>query len=186
MRKTHNIYNLFNLIENTETHVILEKKDSATMLDLIKIGCFNGDEQIIRLTKGTNQTCTIWDSKGSHYSWYWGDGGFTLVSDLQSKKGKLIQQAIEDEWGIMVHGSASSIRKDMARIQQKHSITHEVVYWNNGMGYGCRKDGEFLRMFKSEQEIIDLYLELGYDIIDRTKRRAEATGFMVTTMIIVK
>ena len=42
---------MVDIIENNENCVVLEVKDNKKM-DLIKLGCFDGDEELIRLTKG--------------------------------------------------------------------------------------------------------------------------------------
>jgi len=42
---------LVDIIENNEECVILKVKDNKT-LDLIKLGYFDGNEELIRLTKG--------------------------------------------------------------------------------------------------------------------------------------
>lgn len=85
---------------NKEDCVVLNVKPGAT-LDLICLGCFNGDEVMFRLTKGRQHECTVWyGNEFKHYSWSWGDKGNTLVSERLSKLGNLIQSCIEDDFGI--------------------------------------------------------------------------------------
>lgn len=80
------------VVENNEDCVILEVIGKP--IDMIKLGCFNGDETMIRLTKGDKHTCTVWTKNGNHYSWHWGLSGHSLVSDQMNKQRKLIVECI--------------------------------------------------------------------------------------------
>lgn len=85
-------------INNAEC-VVLKVKDGQEM-NLLGLGCFNGDEKILRLTKGRNVTCTVIRDDGRRYSWDWGIDGYTLVTDAQRRKGQMIQECIERDYGI--------------------------------------------------------------------------------------
>lgn len=157
------LYQLVSLVSNTEDAVVLKVNKGAEM-DLVCLGCFNGDETMFRLTKGKDHTCTVWDKKGNYYSWYWGDSGYTLVSDEMRKRGHMIKQAIEDGFDILVYGSKESIRKNMFQ----NNGEHQIVLWSNaapGHDCGCRKDGEFFRFFDSVNEAKTYFKDLGYNII---------------------
>ena len=56
------LFDLVELISNTEDAVVLKVKPGSEV-DLICLGCFNGDETMLRLTKGKTITCTVWTSK---------------------------------------------------------------------------------------------------------------------------
>lgn len=86
------------MIENNADCVLLEVKP-AQRINLISLGCFNGDEKMLRLTKGRTVTCTVFTDKGS-YSWSWGSDGFTLVTDQMRRKGHLIQECIEKDFQV--------------------------------------------------------------------------------------
>lgn len=79
--------------------VVLKVKDGQEM-NLISLGCFNGDETMMRLTKGKNVTCTLFRQGGKSFSWHWGIDGYTLVSDQVWRMGRLIQSCIENDFGI--------------------------------------------------------------------------------------
>lgn len=91
---------LVDVYTNNSECVVLKVKDDVRM-DLIALG-FNGDEEFIRLTKGDTNTCTIWNKKGDSYSWHWGLGGYTLVSDSMFKKRYKIVDTIVKDFGIFV------------------------------------------------------------------------------------
>lgn len=91
---------LVTLEENNTSCVILEVKPNS-FKELIKLGCFSGDEKMIRVTKGRNHTYTIWHGEeNKSYSWNWGESGYTLVSDSMHEMRRLIMSTIEGEFGI--------------------------------------------------------------------------------------
>ena len=167
MKKLHE---LVELVSNTEEAVVLKVKDGCQM-DLICLGCFNGDESVLRLNKGRSITCTIWTTKGTHYSWEWGDGGHTLVTENMTKKGRMIQQCVEDYFDILVYGYKESIREDM-RKPSDISIHHLQLWENAGPGHdcGCRKDNEFYRFFPSLAAALQHFEDLGYEVVFQNKK----------------
>lgn len=143
---------------NTEDCVVLNVKPDSRM-DLICLGCFTGDEELIRLTKGEDVTCTVWDKNGKSYSWYWGKSGYTCVTELMTKKGNMVLRCIEDDLDIRVKARKEIIIKDMGRKNHTHTIK---LYNNGSYGVCCHKDGEFLRYFKEAIEAINYFRNCGY------------------------
>ena len=88
------------LLCNNDDCVVLKVKDGCEK-DLICLGYFRGDETMFRLTKGHDVTCTIFHKNGRPTSWCWGRCGHTLVSDSFHKAGKMIQNCIEHDYGIL-------------------------------------------------------------------------------------
>ena len=84
---------------NNKECVILEVHPDR-FSELIALGCFNGDEKLIRVTKGSNHTFTMWTEGGKSYSWNWGSGGYTIVSEDMHKRRALIVEAITKDFGI--------------------------------------------------------------------------------------
>ena len=74
------LYDLVELLENNDECVILKVKDNMQM-QLICLGCFNGNETMFRLTKGDNHTCTIFSNTGKSFSWQWGISCLLYTSD---------------------------------------------------------------------------------------------------------
>ena len=90
---------IVDVVVNNDACVVLKVKEGQEM-NLISLGCFNGNETMMRLTKGQDVTCTVFLNNGRNYSWEWGLHGCTLVSDDMWKKRKLIQSCIEKDFGI--------------------------------------------------------------------------------------
>lgn len=72
--------------------VVLEIGREAKM-DLIALGCFLGNETLIRVTKNPYHTFTIWRADGTNVSWEHGKGGGTLVTDSLNSARILIVKA---------------------------------------------------------------------------------------------
>ena len=96
-----NLVNCVELVDNNANCVVLKVKPKKEM-ELICLGCFDGNETMFRLTKGDTQTCTVWRDNGKSFSWDWGRNGCTLVSDKVNKMGNLIQNCIEKDLHISV------------------------------------------------------------------------------------
>ena len=91
---------LVEVIENNDKCVLL--KILCDKLELMKIGCFNGNEEYIRLTKGKDHTCTIWYKNGNSFSWEWGYSGNTLVSESLNQARRLIVECITSDLKIAI------------------------------------------------------------------------------------
>lgn len=65
------------IVVNNDECVVLKVKEGHEM-DLIALGCFSGDETMLRLTKGADVTCTVFRKNGKSVSWDWGRRGYTL------------------------------------------------------------------------------------------------------------
>jgi len=89
------LYDLTTLDCNNSDCVVLKVNEGAEM-ELIRLGCFNGDETMFRITKGMNMTYTVFKKDGKHYSWEPG----TLVSDAMSKRARMIQECVIRYYGI--------------------------------------------------------------------------------------
>lgn len=61
---------LVEILENNMECVVLEVKDGVQK-ELVCLGCFDGDETMLRLTKGDDHTCTIFFGAGKTCSWSW-------------------------------------------------------------------------------------------------------------------
>ena len=89
---------LVKVVGNNETCVVLQVEPNAK-LDLICLGYFEGDEEFIRLTKGYHLICTVFTTNNK-YSWEWGTGATTCVTDSLKIQGQMIQDCIEKDFGI--------------------------------------------------------------------------------------
>ncbi len=139
---------LVELAENNMECVVLKVKEGARM-QLICLGCFNGDEEMFRLTKGGSHTCTVFYKDGRTSSWHWGADGYTLVSGQTRRCGELVQGCIEDDFGIYI-GDGWKEREDTLHIRTledaKGREEHYRLMWWKEYGDICiHRNGCFNR-----------------------------------------
>lgn len=171
------LVDLVKIVENNKECVILEV--TGSMLDLIKLGCFDGDETLIRLTKGGNHTCTIWKKDGNYYSWWWGISGCTMVTEKMSKRGRLIEECLTQDFEICMEGDDEKTLHIKSLDDVKH-ISHkiEMMYWAKGREVRCRRDGSFYKSFKNVEEAKEHFREYGYSV-NLKKSYTASTGCVV-------
>ena len=89
------------VITNNDNCVMLKIKEDKRM-DLIATGYFNGDEEMIRMTKDNdNNSYTIWSNNGKAFNW----NNRTLKSDNLSKLQKIIAKCIHHDLSIYMGDS---------------------------------------------------------------------------------
>lgn len=150
------------IIENNYDCVVLKvKKNQAA--NLIALGCFNGDEKMFRLTKGRDHNCTVWHGDDSkHYSWYWGESGYTLVSDKLGKQGSIIQKTITDDFGIYI--GADTFKKSQTLYKKKPAPKTEkfvAMWWGGQDSIVVHRNGEFWKGFGSHSSFTDYINSIG-------------------------
>ena len=174
--------NLVDIIDNSLECVVLKVKDDAR-LDLIKLGYFTGDEDIIRLTKGENHICTVFHKDGKNYSWDWGKSGYTIVSEEMSKKGKLIEQCITEDFDIYIGDNYDNLKNSLyiRSLDDVKDAQHflQFMYWNKNDANVCvHKDGDIYKHFKSIDLAKEHFNNLGFVLTKEGKYIAE-TGCIV-------
>lgn len=153
---------LVTISENNEECVILKvKKNQFT--NLIALGCFNGDETLFRLTKGRDHTCTVWHgAENKSYSWYWGESGYTLVSDKLDNQGSLIQRAISDDFGIYIGSDKAKIRQTLYKRKPAPKAQKFVAMWWDGeSSIVVHRNGEYWKGFPSHGEFVKYIDSIG-------------------------
>lgn len=88
------IRGMLEVTANNSQCVLLEFKENVTARDKIMTGLLDGDETMIRVTKGPDQYYTIFRKDGTHFTWHYGWSGFTLVSDRTHELRRQIEEII--------------------------------------------------------------------------------------------
>lgn len=174
--------NLVDIIDNNIDCVVLKVKDDAR-LDLIKLGYFTGNEDIIRLTKGENHTCSIFNKDGSNFNWHWGKSGYTLVSDEMKKKGKLIEECITEDFDIYIGDNFDNIKNSLyiRSLDDVKDAQHfiEFMYWDKKDSDICvHKDDEYYKHFKTLNSAKEHFNNLGFTLTKESDYIAQ-TGCIV-------
>lgn len=181
--------NLVEIEENNMDCVLLKVKENS-MLDLIKLGCFEGDEKLIRITKGRNHTITIFTDT-SHYSWYYGESGYTLVSKSMDKKRDLISDCVKNDFDIYIDSDKELIRKSLNihSLKDTYNKSHniEVMYWKGKREteVTVHKDGQFFKHFSGINDAEKYFKNSNY-ILNFVNEYTAQTGCIVEEYSMVK
>ena len=136
------LYELVDISVNNENCVVFKVKDNA-MMDLISLGCFTGTEDMIRMTKGRTPEITIFNKDGSNYSYHFGEGSTTIISDNMCQQREMIRECAILDYGIVCQWSYMSGNTDYDRLvkdtMKVKSVddADRVVTLNSGGGVSC-------------------------------------------------
>lgn len=181
--------NLVDIIENNIDCVVLKVKDDAR-LDLIKLGYFTGNEEIIRLTKGDSHICSVFEKDGKNTNWEWGRSGTTLVSELTRIKGKMIEECITEDFDIYIGDNYDNVKNSLyiKSLDDVKNAQHFIkfMYWNKKDADICtHKDGSFYKRFKNLREAKNHFRKLGFKI-EPNNQYVASTGCIVEEYFIEK
>lgn len=177
-------------IEENNMDCILFKVKENSELDLIKLGCFEGNEKMIRVSKGKDHTFTIFTDK-SHYSWYYGESGYTLVSKDMDKKRLLIMDCIEIDFDIYIGKNKDLVRKtlDIQSLKDTYNKIDDVkiMYWKRDKDNDVcvHKNGEYFRHFAGIDVAKETLKKYGYDLNLKRDHIAQ-TGCIVEEYSMIK
>lgn len=135
------------IVENNMECVILKVKPDSRM-GLIALGCFSGNEEMMRLTKGETQTCTIFYKDGDTFSWQWGSTGHTLVSVSTDRCGRMIQNCLEEDFDICIAGDRKAVADTLYIRNIRDSRGKEQEYrlmWFRESEVCIHKNGNYLK-----------------------------------------
>lgn len=147
---------LVEIEENNMDCVILKVKENSEM-DLIKLGCFEGDETLIRVTKGSDNTFTVFSGE-TYFSWYQGENGHSLISKNTDQKRILILECIEMDFDIYIGKDKEKIKQSLDILSLKDTYNKvydiEIMYWENQKNTDVivHKNGEFFRHFSGIED----------------------------------
>lgn len=140
---------LVKVIYNDKDCVILSTKRKDKMA-LICTGCFNGDENTIRLTKEKEPTYTIFNGS-SHYSM----SENMLVSQQDRNKMRLIKETVVEDFGIALYGNDVAKTCGDASVEKARSGKHLIcVHWFHETDVAIHRDNTYIKHVKSKQEAI--------------------------------
>lgn len=181
------LIDLIEIEDNNEKCVVLRVlKDSR--LELIKLGCFNGNEELIRLTKGPTQTCTLFYKNHTIAQWQWGYGGTTVVDASTREAGKMIERCIMYDLDILIE--TSSIHGCLF-IQSKGATkgmtqTYKILKRDNdATDMSLYRDGMYVRRITDEYEedVKEFIYGQFSNIISETEEHGKNTTATIITGI---
>lgn len=180
---------LVEIEENNMDCIVLRIKDNSRMA-LIKLGCFEGDEQLIRVSKGKDNTFTIFNS-GKNFSWECGENGHTLISDNTKRKESLIRDCICNDFDIYIGGNEELIKSSLSIhcIEDTYNrLNHlKIMYWEGKQNEDVvtHKNGEFFKRFNSVTAAKDYFKNSG-QVLTVLGSKISKTGCIVDEFILAK
>lgn len=180
---------------NNKDCIVLKVKPNSEAW-LISLGCFDGNETRMRLTKGLGVTCTIWRDGDKPYSWSWGQGGRTMVDGNTERMGMLIQDCAELDFDVAVMANEGDVAYDMYANEMLGRRIHSfsfMTYKNhfdeghplNTTGFVMKKDGisSYNEYAKGTiGEVLERISSAGYEVEEgfQTKEWEDKYGLTLT------
>lgn len=90
-----NLVDVIEIAENNKDFILLEVIGDRK--SCILTGVLDGDEDLIRVTKGENHDVTIYKKDGTHFSYYFGNSGHTCISHGEELRRDAIKEVIEND-----------------------------------------------------------------------------------------
>lgn len=146
---------LVTIEENNENCVVLKIKPNKR-LELIKLGCFSGNEDMFILSKDDDETIRVIEDSKKSYSW----GKHTLVTDEMSRKRQLITECIAEDMDIYCGKNKKLISKSMKDLSEP--IIEHTIEFILSRKVDVHKDGEYYGFFDTMNDSISHFEKLGF------------------------
>lgn len=170
------------LFHNDEDCVILKTRDDK-YYDLLKTGCFNGDEHMFRITKDPDRPIYTVISQRGHLIWSTGE----RVSDEIYKKRDLMYDTIVYGFGIPVFGT----KAELAQFNFIHDSSDELKH---GYTFNCagfdpahcafRKNDVYLGSCTKQEALEYVIDRYGENRVSSKEYKAPATGCLVCAITV--
>jgi hypothetical protein len=155
------LIDVIEIAENNKDFILLEIIGSTR--DCILTGVLNGDEELIRVTKGKNHTLTIYKKNGSHFSYDFGHNGYTLISDSEQRRKRAIVDTIQLELETLLEDTDTEDlpqkKADVESMEVTFKIMNDSCVVKNGAFY--KHDKNFMLEIEEKYQdisIVDEYV----------------------------
>ena len=162
---------LVEIVSNNEACVVFKPKE-GTRMDLISLGCFKGNEELIRMTKGRTPEITIFYKDGKTDSYHFGEGSTTVISGSYPQQREMIRECAILDFGIVCQWSY--MHDDMhwpARVQSTMGVrtvedANRLVTLNSGGGMSCniRVNEQTMALHVDVSDVEKWFDERGYKV----------------------
>lgn len=144
---------LVTIAANNETCVVLQVFPGTTPLDLIALGCFTGEETMIRVTKRNPMAVTLFRhiDHGKIY------GNFQITKEDNKERPsrtdailfQVVSECLEDDFGIPLSGTCEEILAGCSIRSASDHVGQSVEYriGETAAGTYLRKNDRYLRTY---------------------------------------
>lgn len=160
---------LVDIVANNENCVVFKPKDDVRM-ELISLGCFRGNEELIRMSKGRTPEITVFYKDGSTYSYHFGEGSTTLVSGSFVQQREMIRECAILDYGIVCDWSHMRADKEYdALVRETSNIRsmedaerHVTLVSGGGMSGNILINEQGMALNVNVRDIPDWFKDRGY------------------------
>lgn len=157
-------------VNNEACVVFTPKKD--TRMDFISLGCFNGNEEMIRMTKGRTPEITVFYKDGSNFSYHFGEGSTTVISGSYPRQREMIRECAILDFGIVCDWAHhpqdidyQQMAKDTMGVRSMEDAVRSVTLVSGGSMVGhIRINEQTLGRDVHVQDISKWFLKRGYEV----------------------
>ncbi len=160
---------LVDIAINNENCVVFNIKDGVRM-DLIALGCFKGNEEMIRMTKGRTPEITIFNKDGSNYSYHFGEGSTTVISSNMCKQREMIRECAILDYGLVcdwsyMHGDFKSLVRDTMNVCSLDDAVRNICMASGGgMSGHIRVNEQHIASDVNVRDVDKWFSERGYKV----------------------
>lgn len=162
---------LVDVVINNENCVVFKFKDDVTM-DMIALGCFNGTEDMFRMTKGRTPEITVFNKDGSNFSYHFGEGSTTIISENMMQQRTMIRECAILDFGIVCDWSHKPNDFDYMKFVNKTlglkdlGNAKRVVSLASGGGYSCniRVNEQNMESSINVKDVASWFEKRGYEV----------------------
>ena len=162
---------LVDIAINNENCVVFNIKDGMRM-DLIALGCFKGNEEMIRMTKGRTPEITVFNKDGSDYSYHFGEGSTTIISDNMQQQRTMIRECAILDYGLIcdwshmsaTHNYEALVEQNLHVQSMDDAIRNVSLASGGGMTCNLRVNHQTMALHIDVSEVHEWFQKRGYDV----------------------
>ena len=161
---------LVDIVTNNEACVVFKPKE-GTRMDLISLGCFKGNEELIRMTKGRTPEITIFYEDGKTDSYHFGEGSTTVISGSYLQQREMIRECAILDFGIVcdwsyMHGDFDKLVKETMRVRSvDDAARHICMVSGGGMTGNVRVNEQTVVLDIHVRDVDAWFAKRGYDAL---------------------
>jgi len=177
------LFDLVEIAENNSECVVLKVNENAFM-DLVCLGCFDGDETMFRVTKDREDihTITVWHGTRA-ISWETGVERCTLEAK-SAKARELIVDCVVGDFGICIEGDGIAATASIASKENRlKKAVFKEMWWNGEKSRCVHFNGNFMRHFASHEAFMKWLVEKGWEIVESHCGGVAKTGCFLNEFV---
>ena len=168
------LIDLVEIVENNAGFILLEVTGDKN--SCILSGVLDGDEDLIRVTKGEDHVLTIFFKDGRHFSYNFGTHGYTLISNKEEKRRNAIVEVIKNDLETSLTDTTG-----FNLVQKKSDVKGRNVTFKIMNGTCIHKNGSFYKHTQNSSEIME-EINQNYTNIKEVDNYTSANGCKVQVL----